>query len=207
MMLSNWVETRHCARPAYSSWERMANNLLRTTPIGKMRWYSTSVHEKTCQSAAPALLGVWQLNRLRTFRQPRIARTNRHTASLRWFLPVQRHNKCPHLNIGSTKARKILSYSLSAYCCPPVPKLFDRFMNSGLWSKCYGIASIKPFETSFGNTLLVRSRAGVPATVMQISRHQPNQAFLAQALHQALAATCLPANSGQPPAASPGLPW
>src|SRR5580765_2453437 len=31
--------------------------------------------------------------------------------------------------------------------------------------------------------------------------------FLAQALHQPAAATCLPANSGQPPAASVALPW
>ena len=33
------------------------------------------------------------------------------------------------------------------------------------------------------------------------------QAFLAQALHQPLAETCLPAKSGQPPAAEPALPW
>ena len=33
-----------------------------------------------------------------------------------------------------------------------------------------------------------------------------NQPFLAQALHQPAAATCLPANSGQPPALSPALP-
>ena len=50
------------------------------------------------------------------------------------------------------------------------------------------------------------------ATVMGCSWYyspsrQPNQAaFLTQALHQPLAATCLPANSGQGPAASLGLP-
>lgn len=32
------------------------------------------------------------------------------------------------------------------------------------------------------------------------------QAFLVQALHQPVLATCLPANNGQPPALSPGLP-
>jgi len=43
-----------------------------------------------------------------------------------------------------------------------------------------------------------------------LSGRQPalvHQAFLAQALHQALAATCLPANSGQAAAGSVGLPW
>ncbi len=34
-----------------------------------------------------------------------------------------------------------------------------------------------------------------------------DQAFLAQALHQPAPATCLPANSGQPPALSAALPW
>jgi hypothetical protein len=33
------------------------------------------------------------------------------------------------------------------------------------------------------------------------------QPFLAQALHQALAETCLPANKGQAPAAEPAAPW
>jgi len=33
------------------------------------------------------------------------------------------------------------------------------------------------------------------------------QAFLAQDVHQPLAATCLPANRGHPPATSPALPW
>ena len=41
----------------------------------------------------------------------------------------------------------------------------------------------------------------------QAMRCRSRQAFLAQALHQPLAMTCLPANSGQPPAASPALPW
>ena len=35
----------------------------------------------------------------------------------------------------------------------------------------------------------------------------PSYPFLAYALHQAFAETCLPANNGQPPAAAPEAPW
>ena len=34
-----------------------------------------------------------------------------------------------------------------------------------------------------------------------------HQAFLAQAVHQALDDTCLPANKGHAPPAAPALPW
>jgi hypothetical protein len=39
------------------------------------------------------------------------------------------------------------------------------------------------------------------------ARSAVDQAFLAQALHQPAAVTCLAANNGQPPALSLALPW
>ena len=46
-----------------------------------------------------------------------------------------------------------------------------------------------------------------PAGPFSVSTELLTQAFLAQALHQPLALTCLPANSGQPPQGSVALAW
>ena len=56
----------------------------------------------------------------------------------------------------------------------------------------------------------LRCRIGsLGGPVAPLARRPPRDhaAFLTQALHQALASTCLPANSGQRPLASLGLPW
>jgi hypothetical protein len=52
---------------------------------------------------------------------------------------------------------------------------------------------------------LWEAKREVCCTFAAMLKLQP--AFFAQALHQPVATTCLPAKKGQPPAASLALPW
>ena len=72
------------------------------------------------------------------------------------------------------------------------------------------IARPQATQGLLGNAALLPRKPALAALGGVIAKHrglQPGQAFLAQALHQPAPATCLPANSGQPPALSAALPW
>lgn len=74
--------------------------------------------------------------------------------------------------------------------------------------------SLTPQVTAFALTTLGATWALVAAGLSDrltldtaLTDRDGCQAFFVQALHQPLAATVLPANNGQPPVASPALPW